>query len=130
MAGNNFTFVDNSTQILKKTVKSFDRSAKQLRTDLRNAVQMKILYGYKDPHGPDRHTEIVDTGRLFDSIDAEVKRVSQNAVDIRVGSNDVPYAVWVHNGTRKLKARHFITDAVQESQNHIRDVLTDELKNA
>lgn len=122
-----FTFKDNSTQVFKAVIAQLDDAADQLKQELVEAVQTKILYGYKDPHGPDGHTEIVDTGRLFDSIDANVKRVSQNTVDIEVGTNDVPYAIYVHNGTRKLKGRPFIRDTLREQQSHIRDVIKNAL---
>ena len=126
-----FTFVDNSAEVLRKMVNATDRSARQLENDLVEAVQEKILYGYNDPHGPDGHTEIVDTGRLFDSIKGEVKRVSQNTVDVRVGATgNTPYAIFVHNGTRKLKGRPFIRDGVEGSRAHIRDVMQNNYENA
>lgn len=126
-----FSFVDNSAEVLRRMVSATDRAARQLENDLVEAVQEKILYGYSDPHGKDGHTEIVDTGRLFDSIDAEVKRVSQNTVDIRVGATgNTPYAVYVHNGTRKLKGRPFIRDGVEGSRAHIREVMQSNYENA
>lgn len=126
-----FTFVDNSAAVLRKMISATDSAAAELAEDLVEAVQEKILYGYNDPHGADGHTEIVDTGRLFDSIDAEVKRVSQNTADIRVGATgETPYAVFVHNGTRKLKGRPFIRDGVQGQKEHIKYVLTKNYKNA
>ncbi len=77
------------------------------------AVQEQMLYGYGTPHGPDGHTEIVDTGRLFDSIQAEAVNVSQNLVSVDVGT-DVPYAGYVHDGTWKLEARPFMRDALMK----------------
>lgn len=126
-----FTFVDNSAEVLRRMVSATDRSARQLENDLVEAVQEKILYGYSDPHGPDGHTEIVDTGRLFDSIKGEVKRVSQNTVDVNVGATgDTPYAIFVHQGTRKLKGRPFIRDGVEGSRAHIREVMQNNYENA
>ena len=93
-----------------------------------DAVQEKILYGYKDPHGKDGHTEIVMTGKLFDSIRGEVKRQSQNLVSVTVGT-DVDYAGYVHNGTRKLKARRFITDAMSEIGGELEKAMKSSLKN-
>lgn len=126
-----FTFVDNSAAVLRRMIMATDSAAAELAEDLVEAVQEKILYGYHDPHGADGHTEIVDTGRLFDSIEAQVKRVSQNTADIRVGATgETPYAVFVHNGTRKLKGRPFIRDGVQGQKEHIKYVLTKNYKNA
>lgn len=126
-----FTFQDNSTEVFKRLRWAMDGAAGQLKTELVEAVQEKILYGYNDSHGDDGHTEIVDTGRLFDSIDAEVKRDSQNTVTVTVGSTgDTPYAIFVHNGTRKLKGRPFITDAIQAMRRRIREVFSDKISNA
>ena len=126
-----FTFQDNSVEVFKRMNSALDTTAGQLKTELVEAVQEKILYGYHDPHGDDGHTEIVDTGRLFDSIEAEVKRDSQNTVTVTVGSTgDTPYSIFVHNGTRKLRGRPFITDALQAMRSRIREVMKGNLSNA
>ena len=126
-----YTFVDNSAEVLLKLRGAIDGVAEQLKEDLVEGVQEKMLYGYNDPLGSDGHTEIVDTGRLFDSIQAEVKRVSQNTVDINVGATgETNYAVYVHEGTHKLKGSPFITDGVQEKREHIRATLENGLRNA
>lgn len=78
------------------------------------SVQEQMLYGYHTPHGPDGHTEIVDTGRLFDSIQAEVQQASQNAFTVNVGT-DVEYAPYVHDGTWKLEGRPFLRDGALNS---------------
>jgi hypothetical protein len=88
-----------------------------------------MLYGYKDPHGKDGHTEIVETGKLFDSIKGEVKRVSQNAYTVTIGT-DVKYAIYVHNGTYKLKARRFITDGIMRAQKDMEKAMTESYKDA
>lgn len=77
-------------------------------------VQEQMLYGYHTPHGPDGHTEIVDTGTLFDSIQFDVQKASQNAYTVNVGT-DVDYAQYVHDGTYKLEGRPFITDGIMNS---------------
>ena len=74
-----------------------------------------------------KHPELSeDTGRLFDSIDADVSRDSQNAFTVSVGAN-TPYAVYVHEGTYKLKGRAFITDAVMGKKNEVQSILAGEL---
>lgn len=79
-------------------------------------VQEQMLYGYHTPHGPDGHTEIADTGRLFDSIAYDWERQSQNLVECNVGvpSGTIPaaYAEFVHEGTHVLERRPFLTDGV------------------
>lgn len=123
-------FEDNSDTILRQIRDNSQAAMGQIGDMLVEAVQNKILYGYHDVHGlpHNPHTEIVDTGQLFDSIDASVRVVSQNAVTTTVGAN-TPYAHYVHDGTSKLKGRPFITDAVQDSQEEIRRILTGTLPN-
>lgn len=121
-------FVDRSDIVLQKVASNADAAMKDVAALLVEAVEGKILYGYSDVHGNPPHTEIVDTGRLFDSVDAEVKRVSQNAFSVRVGAN-TPYAIYVHEGTSKLKGRPFVSDAVMDSQGEIKAILTGTLPN-
>ena len=88
----NVRFVDNSDVILRRVASNSQAAMKAVSEMLVEAVEEKILYGYKDVHGNPPHTEIVDTGRLFDSIEADVSRDSQNAFTVSVGAN-TPYAV-------------------------------------
>lgn len=123
----NYTFQDNSDIVLRK-VGTNSRSAMEKAAEIMvESIQEKILYGYHDVHGNPPHTEIVDTGRLFDSIKAQVRRTSQNAYATEAGS-DVPYAIYVHDGTRKLKGRPFITDGILAAQPELKEILSDELK--
>ena len=121
-----FVFQDHSDMVFRQLHSNAQASVEQLVEALPEAVQKQILYGYNTPHGPDGHTEIVDTGRLFDSIAAEVQRASQNVYTVNVGTN-VPYAKYVHNGTYKLESRPFITDGVLGAQDTIRDIFEDNL---
>lgn len=122
----NVRFVDNSDVILRRVGSNSQAAMKAVSEMLVEAVEEKILYGYKDVHGNPPHTEIVDTGRLFDSIEADVSRDSQNAFTVSVGAN-TPYAVYVHEGTYKLKGRAFITDAVMGKKNEVQSILAGEL---
>lgn len=93
------------------------------------AVQWQMLWGYHDVHGmPDNpHTEIVDTGRLFDSITGSVNRISNNYYQAVVGT-DVPYAVYVHEGTYKLKGRPFITDGLASAKDSMDAAIREAIK--
>ena len=122
----NVRFQDNSDVILRRVASNSQAAMKAVSEMLVEAVEEKILYGYKDVHGNPPHTEIVDTGRLFDSIEADVSRDSQNAFTVSVGAN-TPYAVYVHEGTYKLKGREFITDAVMGKKNEVQSILAGEL---
>ena len=125
----NYVFKDNTELILNALASATAEGAQKMADCAVESVQYQILYGYKDPHGKDGHTEIVDTGALFDSIKGDVKRQSQNLYTITVGT-DRPYAVYVHNGTRYLKARRFITDGINRARGDMEDILRDEMKNA
>lgn len=125
----NYVFKDNTELVLNALASATAEGAQKMADCAVDSVQYQILYGYKDPHGKDGHTEIVDTGALFDSIKGDVKRQSQNLYTITVGT-DRPYAVYVHNGTRYLKARRFITDGINRARGDMEDILRDEMKNA
>ena len=129
MENNNYVFKDNTELVLNALASATAEGAQKMADCAVDSVQYQILYGYKDPHGKDGHTEIVDTGALFDSIKGDVKRQSQNLYTITVGT-DRPYAVYVHNGTRYLKARRFITDGINRARGDMEDILRDEMKNA
>lgn len=126
---NNYVFKDNTELVLNALVSATKEGAQKIADCAIDSVQYQILYGYNDPHGDDGHTEIVDTGALFESIKGDVKRQSQNLYTVTVGT-DRPYAVYVHNGTRKLKARRFITDGLARANKEMKDILIAEMKNA
>ena len=126
---NNYVFKDNTELVLRGLASATEEGAQKMADCAVDSVKYQILYGYKDPHGEDGHTEIVDTGALFDSIKGDVKRQSQNLYTITVGT-DRKYAVYVHNGTRYLKARRFITDGINRAREDMEDILRDEMKNA
>ena len=126
---NNYVFKDNTELVLNALASATKEGAQKMADCAVESVQYQILYGYKDPHGKDGHTEIVDTGALFDSIKGDVQRQSQNLYTITVGT-DRKYAVYVHNGTRYLKARRFITDGINRARGDMEDILRDEMKNA
>jgi HK97 gp10 family phage protein len=116
------TFKSNLDLVLRQLHANTEEAAAKAGEIAVESVQMKMLYGYKDVHGNPPHTEIVDTGRLFDSITAEVRKVSQNVVDVQVGT-DVPYAPYVHDGTRKLKGRPFITDGLAAAKDDLENAV-------
>ena len=122
----NVRFVDNTDIILRKVASNAETAMEQVAEMLIEAVQEQMLYGYSDVHGNPPHTEIVDTGRLFDSIDAEAKRASQNAFSVTVGAG-TSYARYVHEGTYKLKGRPFVTDAVMGKTGEVQSILAGEL---
>lgn len=120
-------FEDHSTEVLRRVQGNLKKAAIDVGDIARDAVQEKMLWGYHDVHGNPPHTEIVDTGRLFDSIEGQVKAVNANVYQTSVGT-DVPYAEYVHEGTYKLKGRPFITDGIMESREEIQIAIREALR--
>lgn len=119
-------FTDNSDLILRRVAGNCRDAMQKVGETFVESVQNKILYGYSDLHGQPPHTEIVDTGRLFDSIQADVSRASQNTFGVTVGT-DVPYAQYPHDGTRYLKGRPYMTDGVLEAREDAKRILSGEI---
>lgn len=113
---------DYSDIVLRRLRGNIGNAAEKIAEIGVEAVQEKMLWGYSDPHGDDGHTEIVDTGRLFDSIRGEVNRISNNLYQAVV-STDVPYAGYVHDGTYKLKGRPYLADGMKEATPKIEEAI-------
>ena len=120
-------FEDHSTEVLRRVRGNLRSAAVDLGDIARDAVQEKMLWGYHDVHGNPPHTEIVDTGRLFDSIQGDVNVINANVYQTVVGT-DVEYAQFVHDGTSKLKGRPFITDGILDSRDKIIDAIRENLR--
>lgn len=120
---------DNTSAILRRLQDNLQETAEAISVAAVEGVQAQMLWGYHDVHGlPDNpHTEIVDTGRLFDSITGEVQRVRGFYYHVVVGT-DVPYAVYVHEGTYKLKGRPFITDGLAAAKPEINRIAREAMK--
>ena len=116
--GFNVKFKSEVNIVRSKVTDALESAASELKEKSIEWVQEKMLYGYSDPHGQDGHTEIVDTGATFDSVDADTQRNSQDSYTVKAGVQ-TDYAVYVHNGTRKLKGRPFLRDAMME---HVSDI--------
>ena len=121
--GFNVKFKSEVNIVRSKVADALNAATQELKEEAVEWVQEKMLYGYHDPHGKDGHTEIYDTEResgihMIDDIHANTQRNSQDSYSVQVGTNK-DYAVFVHNGTRKLKGRPFLRDAMLE---HISDI--------
>lgn len=121
------TFKKHTDVVLRRLAGSIGNAADACAETAVEAIQMKMLYGYNDVHGNPPHTEIVDTGALFDSITAEVKQSSQNGFTVNAGAG-TDYAKYVHNGTSKLKGRPFITDGLQDAAPQIEQAIADAIR--
>lgn len=122
----NYQLKDNRNLVFRQIDQNAENSMEQLKELLKESVQEQMLYGYHTPHGADGHTEIVDTGALFDSITADWEKQSQNLYTVNVGvpagTKPAGYVDFVHNGTYKLEARPFITDGVLNAQEEAKEI--------
>lgn len=131
--GVKFKMADHRDIIFKQLDANIETAMPQIADAVVDSVQNKMLYGYHTPHGPDGHTEIVDTGRLFDSITAEYQKQSQNLYTVNAGVPDgtIPaeYVQYVHDGTYKLEGRPFLRDGVLESVDAQKEIYQNTLPN-
>ena len=125
----NFTFKSNLNAVLAAIHRNSGNAMNALKESAVAWVQDQMMHGYTDPHGPDGHTEIYDTGALYDSIKASVESSGflKLGHTLRVGS-PLDYASYVHNGTRKLKGRPFLRDAMMLHHDEIETILKDNIK--
>ena len=132
----NYTIKSHLDAVMYTLEGNAEAACNEVREICIEAIQNQILYGYHTPHGRDGHTEIVDTGRLFDSITADTRKVSQNTWEVSAGASseagrmeDVSYARYVHEGTAKLVGRPFIRDALinEETQSRVEQAFVDDL---
>lgn len=70
---------------------------------------------------------IRDTGTLIGSISHHDVYTSENGIAIDVGT-DIEYGKFVHEGTRRMRGRPFITDALNKNKERISMVIQQELK--
>ena len=98
----------------KKVVENLEAASEELKTKIVEWIREQMIYGYAK--------EVYDTGATFDSISANVKRASQNTYTVQGGAG-TDYAVYVHNGTRKMAARPFIRDALAGNIENIRKIV-------
>ena len=110
----NFVFKDNSDIVLRQVSANADSVMTKVGEKLVESVQEAMLYRY--------YKEVVDTGRLFDSIEYKQRRVSQNTYETPVGSS-VRYAGYVHEGTSRMKGRPYIRDGVMDAQDDINAIM-------
>lgn len=122
----NYTVKDHRDLVFRQLEANAEKSMQQLVELFPEKIQYQMLYGYHTPHGADGHTEIVDTGKLFDSIAADYEKESQNLYTVSAGvpAGTVPagYAGFVHNGTSRLEPRPFVTDGMLAAQEEAAEI--------
>lgn len=126
-----YVLKDNRNLVFRQLEANAEDSMRRLVEMLPEKVQEQMLYGYHTPHGADGHTEIVDTGALFDSITADWEKQSQNLFVVNCGvpaaAPPAAYASFVHNGTYKLEARPYVTDGILNAQEDAKQIFESSL---
>lgn len=113
---------NNETQVYNRVGEASTEAMDAVGQLLVEKIKDKMLHGYNEPHGPDGHTEIYDTGKLYNSVRYEVHPTKNHIATVTVGTDtsarnrsDKPYAIYVHEGTSWLHGRPFIRDTVNEN---------------
>lgn len=110
-------FISHKKEVLAQMQGNIKRALTAMGITAVAGIKDKIDEGYYEtykPHLKAKGTAIRDTSTLFGSIESQV--VSEDTV--AVGTN-VEYAIYVHEGTRKMKERPFIKDGVSENSDKI-----------
>lgn len=141
-------FTSHKDTILRRMRGNIKSAASDIATIAVEAVQEKILWGYSELHGKPPHKEIVDTGALFDSIEAQVKQINASYFQTTVGT-DIPYAKYVHEGYTqpaglrfkgkdgnwyttkggKINGRPFIKDGLDAASADLEKAIKEAIKN-
>ena len=120
--------VDNREKVMHALYSQMKEASEEIKETVLDSVLWQMLHGYNEPHGEDGHTEIYDTGRLYESMNAKVDEVFNSGFGITLSNNksfritvstDTEYASYVHNGTTRLKGRPFITDGINRQTYNI-----------
>ncbi len=64
----------------------------------------------------------VDTGRLRMSITSGIVNFDKNSIEAKIGSN-VYYGIYVHEGTKRMEKRPFLTDALEKKKEKIKEMI-------
>lgn len=95
------------------SVRLYPAALKKLLESESGAVGLNLLKRVNRVKNGARARCPVDTGNLRGSIASEIRQSSTGLVG-RVGSN-VPYAIYVHEGTKYQAAQPFLADALGDA---------------
>ena len=99
-----FDFKDN-TPIAKSQMERNIAKALEMMGLKNQEIVTKIM---SDPNYYGLNRDIIDAGRLRSSMSYQVDAPNQRVI---VGTN-VEYAIWVHEGTLRMKGRPFLKDSI------------------
>lgn len=99
---------------------------KEIATAKERALEKIGIAAEGDVVGYITHENIVDTGRLRNSI---THRVMNDEDCVYVGTN-VEYALYVHEGTSRMKGRPYLTTPISENMKGYRDIVEGEMESS
>jgi len=103
---------------LDKLIKGLEVSANELKYALSTAVKKSVFLVERES----KKVTPVDTGRLRASITPNYLKPLEGAL-----GPHTEYAIFVHEGTRYMKARPFMKKGVEEALPEIEDVFMEEI---
>lgn len=110
--------LDNTEKIIEMIRANGQRALIAGATEAVGCIKDEMEFGYGKP--------IRKTGNLIGSISYNPPRSEPN-LSIDIGT-DIEYGKFVHEGTRRMRGRPFITDALTQNKERIAQVLMQELK--
>jgi HK97 gp10 family phage protein len=126
------SFTDNSGKVKDQVANNVKAALAAMGIEAVGLIVKQMKSGYHDEHQTydmqDRkikgakHTDIRHSSDLMGDVNAEVEGDRVN-----VGVNK-KYAVWVHEGSSRLKGRPFIKDAIMDGKDRLKQVAENELK--
>lgn len=119
-------FISHKNEVMAQVQGNINRALVAMGITGVASVKDRMEKGYHltyKPHLKTRGTAIRDTGDLIRSM---AFQLTGNDT-VAVGTN-MDYAMYVHEGTRKMKERPFIKDGIDENSDQILKVGNNELK--
>jgi len=108
-----FEFRSNLSNVNNAMAESIDRMLTKIGLYVEGKVKLKIT-----------DLDAVDTGYLRNSVD---NKVDMDNKSVSIGTN-CEYAIFVHEGTRRMRSRPFLKDTGFEEINNIKRIGEEELQ--
>lgn len=112
-----FKFIDNIKQIKSQMDRNLIAALSAIGEIGKESVVKQAQTGYGNP--------IYKSGDLQRDVNYQVEASEPETVDV---GNNVEYAPWVHDGTRRMGARPYIRDGIYNAKNAIKEIAEEQLK--
>jgi len=110
--------------VAKINVKDVLKGLDIMQEDFAKAISDSLAKSALLVEGQSKINSPVDTGRMRSSITTEIQPLKATIMPM------VNYAVYVHEGTKFMKARPFMKDALDQKEGAIADIFERELNKA